>query len=800
MKKIISISFALFLLINAHAQVAREWSTYVGGTGDEGISANDGTVTDKFGNVYLASTTTSTSSIASGGFQNTHGGGLYDAFLVKFDSIGNLLWSTYYGSTGDDRASAVTVDSSGNVYLTGYSNSTSGIASGGYQNVFGGGTFDAFIVKFNAAGSRLWATYYGGTAQDLGMGICTDITGNVYLAGGTQSTSSIASGGFQLTYGGGANDAYLAKFDATGNLIWSTYYGGTDYDRGSKPACDALGNVYLTGYANSTAGISSGGFQNIHGGSSDAFLVKFSSAGARLWATYYGGCCVEEGTDVAIDNSNNIYLCGYTSSPGFILAGGFQSTIGGGQDNFLVKFDASGNHIWGTYYGNTGSEGTAYCAVSYDGHVYLAGATSSTTAIASGGFQNTIGGGQDAYLVKFDASGARIAATYYGGTLNDSDWGIATDQHGNIYMSGYTESTSGISFSGYQNTFGGGTSDNFLLKFSSCNTSPALPGSIAGITTLCAGTTNTYSISPVAGASSYTWTLPSGWSGTSTTNTINATANTTSGNISVVANNACGSTSASTLTITVNTIPTTPSSIAGSVSICEGSSNTYSVTAISGATAYAWTLPPGWSGTSTTNTINTTAPANGGTISVIAANACGTSAPANLNITVNLLPTVSVNLAVDTLCVSAPLVILSGGTPTGGTFSGTGVTSGSFNPSTTGTGNFTITYTFTDANACTNSATDNIVVDACLSNHEMDDPAQIQIYPSPTNGPLNLILSTSTTNATIRIYNAMGQIIYTAQTIMAKNQLDLSVIDPGVYFVQINNANKYYIKKFVKTN
>lgn len=798
MKKIISISFAISFLINTNAQVAREWSTYFGGTGDEGISVSDGTATDKFGNVYLASTTTSTSSIASGGFQNTHGGGLYDAFLVKFDSIGNLLWSTYYGSTGDDRAAAVAVDSSGNVYLTGYTNSSSGIASGGYQNVFGGGTFDAFIVKFNAAGSRLWATYYGGTAQDLGMGICTDITGNVYLAGSTQSTSGIASGGFQLTFGGGANDAYLAKFGATGNLIWSTYYGGTNYDTGGKPACDALGNVFLTGYANSTSGISSGGFQNIHGGSSDAFLVKFSSAGARLWATYYGGCCVEDGTDIAVDNSNNIYLCGYTSSPGFILPGGFQSTIGGGQDNFLVKFDASGNHVWGTYYGGTSSEGTAYCTVSNDGNVYLAGATSSTTGIASGGFQNTSGGAQDAYLVKFNASGARISATYYGGTLNDSDMGICADLHGNIYLGGYTENTTGISLSGYQNVFGGGASDQFLLKFSSCSTSPVLPGTIAGTTTICAGSSNTYSISPVAGATSYTWTLPVGWSGTSTTNSITTTANTNSGTVMVTANNACGSSAASAVAITVNTSPTTPGSISGSSVICEGSSNTYTVSVVSGATSYAWTLPPGWSGTSTSNTINTTAPANGGTLSVMASNACGTSAAANLTITVNPLPTVSVTLAVDTLCVSAPPVILSGGTPLGGTYSGTGVSSGNFNAATSGTGNFTITYMFTDANACTNTATDIIVVDACLTYREIIDASTIRIYPSPTTGMVQVDLPFLTGQATINVLNALGQTLYTVQTTVAKNQLDLTTLEKGMYFVQIKLANKYYLNKIHK--
>ena len=167
---------------------------------------------------------------------------------------------------------------------------------------------------------------------------------------------------------------------------------------------------------------------------------------------------------------------------------------------------------------------------------------------------------------------------------------------------------------------------------------PATPGTISGNTSICSSSSNTYSITAVSGATSYTWTLPSGWTGSSTSSSITATASTTSGNISVTANNSCGSSAAKTLAVTVNSIPSTPGTISGNATICSGSSNTYSITAINGATSYTWTLPSGWTGSSTSNSITATANTSGGNITVTANNTCGSSSAKTLAITVNSIP------------------------------------------------------------------------------------------------------------------------------------------------------------------
>ncbi|MDX1907903.1 MAG: plastocyanin/azurin family copper-binding protein, partial [Bacteroidia bacterium] len=171
----------------------------------------------------------------------------------------------------------------------------------------------------------------------------------------------------------------------------------------------------------------------------------------------------------------------------------------------------------------------------------------------------------------------------------------------------------------------------------SCAT-PATPGTMTGNAAVCSTSSNTYSVAAVSGATSYTWTLPGGWTGTSTTNSITTTASATSGNITVSANNACGSSSVRTLAVSVTAAPATPGAITGNATLCPASAKTYSVAAVSGATSYTWTLPGGWTGTSTTNSITTTAGTTSGNITVSANNACGSSSVRTLAVSVTAAP------------------------------------------------------------------------------------------------------------------------------------------------------------------
>ena len=470
--------------------VVRQWGTYYGGTGqDYGLSC----ATDTSGNIYLAGITRSTSGIATTGAHQTNHGGYRDAFLVKFNSSGVRQWGTYYGGTREEYGNSCATDASGNIYLSGFTSSTSGMATtGAHLATFGGGDWDAFLVKFNSSGVRQWGTYYGGTAGEAAYHCATDASGNVYLTGEAKSTTGVATTGAHQTSKGSLEDAFLVKFNSSGVRQWGTYYGGSGNDYGHSCATDASGNVYLAGDArNSTTGIATtGAHKTTRGGVRDAFLVKFNSSGVRQWGTFYGGTGDDKGRSCATDASGNIYLSGYTrSTSGIATTGAHQTTFGGAtEDAFLVKFNSSGVRQWGTYYGGTSNEIGYSCATDASGNIYLSGYTRSTSGIATtGAHQTTYGGGlNDAFLVKFNSSGVRQWGTYYGGTGNDFGWSCATDTSGNIYLSGQTPSTSGIATTGaYQTTFGGATEDAFLVKFDAC---PA-----------------TYSQDTITACDSYTW-------------------------------------------------------------------------------------------------------------------------------------------------------------------------------------------------------------------------------------------------------------------------------------------------------
>lgn len=328
---------------------------------------------------------------------------------------------------------------------------------------------------------------------------------------------------------------------------------------------------------------------------------------------------------------------------------------------------------------------------------------------------------------------------------------------------------------------------------------PATPGSISGLTAICGGSTNTYSIAAVNGATSYTWILPNGWSGTSSTETIDAIAGSNDGDIGVIADNACGSSSPQTLSITIANIPATPASINGQASICDGSTNAYSVVAVNGATGYTWTLPNGWIGSSVTETINATSGSSGGSVSVSANNSCGSSTSQTLGVTVNPLPIVSFNFVQNPVCQNALPVTLSG-LPASGNFSGSGVTGSAFNPSTLSAGDYVITYAYTDGNGCNASDTSSITVTVCSGINTVDDNST-EVYPNPFSNELLINMNTAVEMATLVLNDVTGKEVnrFELNTTSATYQINTSTLEKGVYLLNINiNGKTIAVKKLVR--
>ncbi len=449
------------------------WATYYGGNG---IEEAHGGITDSAGNTYLTGCTSSIINIATVGAYQTalSASNYWDAFLVKFNNFGQRQWGTYYGGLGEDIGLGVSSDFSGNIYLTGITSSTSGIASpSAYQSIYGGGTHDAFLVKFSNSGQRKWATYYGGSGWDVAYKVVTDSVSNVYITGTTASISGITSSGtYQPSYGGGDADAFLTKFDSSGQKQWSTYYGSSGNDTSYALAIDLMNNIYIAGRTTSTSGIvSPGAFQVAYGGGTfDAFLVKFNDLGQRQWATYYGGTDYDAVYGLFANALGDIIITGCTGSTSNIAStGAYQDTYGSNDDAFLAEFDSTGQRLWATYYGGTGLDVGIALAGDTSGNIYLAGYTASPTGIASpGAYQVSYGGNnEDAFLAKFNNSGQRLWATYYGGSNTDAAFSVGVDANRNIFLAGSSASISGIATSGaYQDTLEGGI-DDFLAKFDS---------------------------------------------------------------------------------------------------------------------------------------------------------------------------------------------------------------------------------------------------------------------------------------------------------------------------------------------
>lgn len=477
--------------------LVRLWGTYYGGNRDDRFSNS---VVDANGNIYACGYANTQINIATvGSHQSVWGGGpsgtgptaCDDALLVKFDSQGSRIWATYYGGAGTENGQDCALDPSGNsVALSGNTTSTlTGVIAtpGTHQTNYGGntsgGSGDAFLVLFDNNGQRQWGTYYGGARNELSFGCDFDTGGDIYITGETSSTNSIASSGaHQTTYGGGVTDGYLAKFNNTGSLLWATYYGGTVMDRLSSTSSDQLGNVFVSGYTKSSNNISTPGAHQVSFsgpvGYGEAVIAKFNSSGAIQWGTYYGGKGDDQAFKCVCDKSGNIYISGTTgaaSQTAMVTFGAHQSNYGGNSfDAFLLKMSSNGIRSWGTLYGGGGDETVSGCALDSRENIYLSGCTTSNNNISTScAFQPNYAGSVDSYLAKFDVNGKRFWGTYYGGSRYDDYCSCSTDNSGNVYLAGWTDSDTELGTPGsFQPVYGDGThgthGDGFLVKFDQC--------------------------------------------------------------------------------------------------------------------------------------------------------------------------------------------------------------------------------------------------------------------------------------------------------------------------------------------
>ena len=383
------------------------YATYLGGGGDDGESS---VAADASGNAYVAGITVSTDFPTTPDAFDTLPDGV-DAFVAKLNATGSgLLYATYLGGGSYDRVYAVAVDASGSAYVTGQTGSADFPTTlGAFDRSIG--VEDAFVTKLNATGSGLlYSTYLGGGAGDWGHSITVDDSGSVYVAGGAGSADfPTTPDAFDPTFNNGG-DAFVAKLTATGGgLLYSTYLGGSNDDRGLSVAVDAQGSAYVTGDTFSTGfPTTPGAFDTTINGFDDAFVAKLNATGGDLlYATYLGGGNGDLGYSIAVDASGSAHVLGYTISTDFpTTLGALDASYNGERDAFVAKLSATGGGLLNaTYLGGGGYDEGYSVALDASGRPYVAGWTNSTDfPTTPGAFDTMINGFGDAFVAKLSVN------------------------------------------------------------------------------------------------------------------------------------------------------------------------------------------------------------------------------------------------------------------------------------------------------------------------------------------------------------------------------------------------------------
>ncbi|HEV8144853.1 MAG TPA: SBBP repeat-containing protein [Bryobacteraceae bacterium] len=393
------------------AGTALIYATYLGGRGDDraaGIAVNSA------GEAYVTGATASTNFPLVAAARSTNLGGK-EAFALKLNATGNtLIFSTFLGGANFDAGTAIAVDSAGNAYIAGDTQSADFFTSATAAQKIYGGAMDAFVTKLTSAGVISFSTFLGGAASEHAGGIAVDSSQNVYVAGGTLSTNFPVVSAVQAS-SGGSQDAFVTKIRTDGGaFLYSTYLGGSGGAQGNPEqanaiAVDAAGNAYVAGVTNSSNfPVTTGAFQTVFGGVQDAFVAKLNPAGSGLvYSSYLGGTSFDWGNAIAVDSGGNAFIAGYTSSASFPAVAPVQSSFRGLYDAFISKINAAGNALtFSTLYGGTGADTASALAIDPSGNMFVGGQTSSLDLTLNTPIQSNNTGGNTGWVLRLGVTAA----------------------------------------------------------------------------------------------------------------------------------------------------------------------------------------------------------------------------------------------------------------------------------------------------------------------------------------------------------------------------------------------------------
>ncbi len=365
-------------------------------------------------------------------------------------------WSNGFGDLQDQSGNFVVVDSLNNAIITG---SFEGIIDFGGGNLTSAGTTDVYLAKFDTSGNHQWSKSFGDSSDQNGTGLAIDSLNNIIIVGYFDGTIDL--GGGSLISADPA-DIFLAKFDSSGNHIWSKKFGDLDSQKGYSIAVDIFDNILITGHFQYM--VDFGGSPLTSAGGYDIFLAKFDATGNHQWSHSFGESSSQEGLCVVTDSVGHVYMTG--GFDGSVDFGGGVLTSSGGTDIFLATFDASGNHLWSKKFGDSSSQKCRIMAVDSSENIIITGEFVGTVDFGGDPLTST-DGSYDIYLVKFDSMGNCIWSSRYGDWSDEVSYGIYVDSSDSIIITGLFFGPLNFGNNPLMST---GACDVFLAKFDSMGT------------------------------------------------------------------------------------------------------------------------------------------------------------------------------------------------------------------------------------------------------------------------------------------------------------------------------------------
>jgi hypothetical protein len=383
------------------------WSTFLGGSSmDGGLFVE---VVDSDNIIVMGITHSNDFPVSPDAFQEDYSG-YYDIFLTKFLPNGSLLYSSYLGRAGDDRVNDFELDSSGNLVISGGTNSANfPVTPDAAQPILNGGS-DGFFMRISPNCSTiLYSTFLGGSSYEGIDKITLDNQGNIIATGFTGSYDfPVTEDAYQDSLCGFVRDFFIAKYNSSGQLMYSTYFGGSHLDDCFGVAADSAGSIIVTGRTWSddfpiTVNAWQANYSNIE---VDGFVAKLTADGQELiFSSYFGGAAWDTIHHVDVDSYDNILVSGSVGSEGFPLIDAFQEERSGSCDVIIMKLSPTGQPLFGSYLGGDGQDHPWHQYLSND-HLYVVGFTSSTDFLTyNDSYQQTNQGNRDGFLFRFDIDG-----------------------------------------------------------------------------------------------------------------------------------------------------------------------------------------------------------------------------------------------------------------------------------------------------------------------------------------------------------------------------------------------------------